>query len=92
MLRSRKILTLVLCLFLAQSFRADDWAPAKVTEVFGENRDYFIRIVPGESIGETFGFKGAKVGKHAHAEVFHVQPDRGYRFDREIELLNPVAR
>lgn len=87
----RKILAPVLCFCLAQYLRADEWAPAKVTEVFSDNRDYFVRIVPGESIGETVGFKGAKLGKHAHAEVFHVQPDRGYRLEREMELLNPVA-
>ena len=87
----RKTLAPVLCLCLAQYLRADDWAPAKVTEVFSDNRDYFVRIVPGESIGETFGFKGAKVCKHAHAQIFHIQLDRGYRLDREIELLNPVA-
>jgi hypothetical protein len=64
---------------------------AKVTEVFSDNRAYFVRVIPGESIGETVGFKGARVGKHARAEVFHVQLDRSYRLDREIELLNPVA-
>jgi hypothetical protein len=42
-------------------------------------------------LGETVGFKGAKVGRHAHAEFFRVQPDRGYRLEREIELLNPIA-
>lgn len=87
----RKILTPVLCLCAVGYLRADDWAPTTVREAFSTNRDYFVRVIPGESIGETVGFKGAKVGKHAHAEVFHVQPDRGYRLDREIELLNPVA-
>lgn len=86
-----KMVAPLLCLFLAQHLPADDWAPAKVTEVFSKNRDYFVRIIPGESIGETWGFKGAKIGKHARAAVFHIQPDRGYRLDREFELLNPVA-
>jgi len=40
---------------------------------------------------ETFGFAGSKLGKHAHAEFFHRQPDRGYRLERDIDLLNPVA-
>lgn len=66
----RETLAPVLCLCLTQHLRADDWAPAKVTEVFSKNRDYFVRVIPGESIGETVGFKGARVGKHAHAEVF----------------------
>lgn len=60
-------------------------------EVFSSNREYFVRVTPGESWGETWGFAGAKVGKHARAEFFRVQSDRGYRLEREIELLNPVA-
>jgi hypothetical protein len=70
---------------------ADDWPAAQVKEIFSQNRDYFVRITPGESLGETWGFKGAKIGKHAHAEFFRVQADRGYRLDREIDLLNPIA-
>jgi hypothetical protein len=91
MLLMRGILAPVLCLCLAQYLRADDWAGAVTREVFSANRSYFVRISPGESLGETVGFAGAKVGKHAVAEFFHVQTDRGYRLEREIELLNPIT-
>jgi hypothetical protein len=46
---------------------------------------------PGESWGETWGFKGAKIGKHAQAVFFHEQPDKSYRLERTVELLNPVG-
>ena len=87
----RKILVPALCLCLAQHLRADDWAAPMTREVFNNNRTYFVRISPGESLGETVGFASAKVGRHAVAEFFHVQTDRGYRLEREIELLNPIA-
>jgi hypothetical protein len=91
MLLARRILAPVLCLCLVQCLCADDWPGAVTREVFSANRSYFVRISPGESLGETVGFAGAKLGKHAVAEFFHVQTDRGYRLDREIELLNPIA-
>jgi hypothetical protein len=78
-------------LLVTVSLPADDWPPANVQEIFSKNREYFVRITPGESIGETWGFAGAKIGKHAHAEFFRVQPDRSYGLDHEIDLLNPVA-
>jgi hypothetical protein len=70
---------------------ADDWPGAQVREVFSRNRLYFVRITPGESWGETWGFAGAKIGKHAEAAFFREQPDKGYRLEQTIELLNPVA-
>jgi hypothetical protein len=76
---------------MSQYLLADDWAAPQVKEVFSKNREYFVRITPGESLGETRGFAGAKIGKHAHAEFFRVQADRGYRLEREIDLLNPIA-
>ena len=60
-------------------------------EIFSADRRYFVRVTPGESWGETWGFKGAKVGKHAEASFFREQPDKGYRLERTIELPNPVA-
>jgi len=59
--------------------------------VFSKNREYFVRITPGESVGETVGFASAKVGKHSTAAFFRAQTDRSYRLEREIELANPVA-
>lgn len=91
-MRMRRILAMTLLgLNVAASLCADDWPGPTVREVFSKNREYFVRITPGESIGETVGFASAKVGKHATAAFFRQQGDRGYRWEREIELANPVA-
>ena len=81
----------IICLAISPSPRADDWPGPVVREVFSKNREYFVRVTPGESVGETIGFGSAKIGKHARAAFFRVQQDRGYRLEREIELTNPVA-
>jgi hypothetical protein len=83
--------TIALCLGLSTHVVADDWPAPQVREVFSANRSYFIRITPGESWGETWGFAGQKVGKHAQAQFFSEQPDKSYRLEGTIDLPNPVA-
>lgn len=80
-----------LCLGLSTILMADEWVTPQIREVFSQDRQYFIRITPGESWGETWGFKGAKIGKHAQAAFFREQPDKGYRLERTIDMPNPVA-
>ena len=70
---------------------ADDWVTPQIREVFSPDRQYFARITPGESWGETWGFKGAKIGRHAQAAFFREQPDKGYRLERTVDMPNPVA-
>ena len=70
---------------------ADDWPEPQVREVFSRNRAYFVRITPGDSWGESWGFAGAKIGKHARAEFFWEQPDKSYRLQTTGDLPNPVA-
>lgn len=83
---------LLTVLLLALPALGDSWAAPRETEVFSPSREYFVRITPGESIGETQGFAGGKMGAHARAEFFQRGGnDRSYRFVREIELLHPVA-
>ena len=71
--------------------RADSWPSPQVKEVFSASRDWFVRVTPGLSIGETVGFAGAAKGKHATAEFYRRAPDRSYQLSREISLANPVA-
>ena len=79
------------CVSLPAWLLADDWPGPQTREVFSQNRHYFVRITPGESWGETWGFTGANIGRHAQAAFFREQSDKGYRLERTIELLNPVA-
>jgi hypothetical protein len=75
----------------APAVHADDWAGPVTKEVFSASREYFVRIVPGESLGDTYGFAGAKKGRYAAAEFYRRAPDRSYRLMQEVRLLNPVA-
>ena len=84
------IIALQLC--LSAHLVADDWPGPLIREVFSPDRQYFVRITPGESWGETYGFKGAKIGKHAEAAFFREQADKGYRLERTIDLPNPLIR
>ncbi len=70
---------------------ADDWPAPQTQEVFSASREHFVRVIPGESVGDTFGFAGEKRGKYAAAEFYHRHQDRSYRLVAEAVLLNPVA-
>jgi len=83
--------TLVILSALAASAQADSWAAPKITEVFCQSREWFVRVTPGTSIGETVGFAGSPKGKHAAAEFYKRADDRSYRLTKEITLQNPVA-
>ena len=41
---------------------ADSWPQPQTKEVFSESREYFVRVIPGESLGDTIGFAGARKG------------------------------
>ena len=76
---------------MTSAVRADDWPRPQTKEVFSASREYFVRMIPGESLGDTFGFAREKKGKYAAAEFYHRHPDRSYRLVAEAVLRNPVA-
>ena len=55
---------------------ADEWTAPVVREVFSESREWFVRVVPGKSIGDTFGSAGAPKGPYARAEFYRRQGSR----------------
>jgi hypothetical protein len=79
-----------LCAFAA-SAQADSWAAPQVKEVFSASRDHFVRVIPGNSIGDTIGFGGSAKGPYASAEFYRRQSDRSYKLTATATLLNPVA-
>src|SRR5437773_11893654 len=87
----RKLIGSMLLIFSAGAFgHADDWPTAKVQNVFSENVQYFVRIIPGTSIGDTYGFSGAPKGPLAYAELYARQPTTSYRLVNEAESNNAV--
>ncbi len=70
---------------------ADDWPGPRTFAVFSESGRFFVRFVPGESIGDTVGFSGAKKGSYAKALLYGLAPDRSYKLLHEVALANPVS-
>src|SRR5262245_36661837 len=53
--------------------QSDDWPYPGVREVFSPSRTYFVRVVPGKSLGDTVGFKGASKGSYAEAQFYRLE-------------------
>jgi hypothetical protein len=86
-----RLILVVFSLLLSRQVQADDWAGARSFQIFSESGKYFVRFVPGESIGDSVGFAGARKGKYASALLYALQADRSYKLLHEITLQNPVA-
>lgn len=87
-----RIAFLVLVIFSA-SFNAaiaDSWKSATVKAVVSENGTTIVRVIPGASIGDTYGFAGAAKGKFASAQWFRFRENR-YEPYQTMQLINPVA-
>ncbi len=68
----------------------DSWVTASVFGVLSPNAEYLIRIVPGNSWGDTYGFSGAKAGEFARAIYYERDGADHYTRSKEITLVNPV--
>jgi hypothetical protein len=82
---------LVLLVFGSAAAWADSWPGPTVFTVFSESGRYFVRFLPGESVGDTVGFASSPRGRHATALLYELQPDRAYRLLHEVTLVNPVS-
>jgi len=89
-MRGARFLLLGLMIF-GNPAQADSWAGPVTKEVFSASREHFVRVIPGESLGDTYGFVGMKKGKYAAAEFYRRAEDRSYRLVAEVNLLNPIA-
>lgn len=70
---------------------ADQWPAPVPQHALSENGQYLARVIPGESLGDTFGFAESKKGAYARGEFYERQPDRSYQLIADVALLNPVA-
>jgi hypothetical protein len=80
---------LLIAALLAPQARGDSWPAPRTREVFSESREYFVRVLPGESLGDTFGFAGERKG-HTPPRSSPRGQDRSYRLVAR-QVLNPVA-
>jgi hypothetical protein len=88
-LRNAALAFLVLA-FAATDAKADDWPGATVKTVVSRNGGMLVRMTPGESIGDTYGFASAPKGKYASAQWFRFRGDR-YEPYQKVQLVNPVS-
>jgi len=88
----RKSAAVLLCVLLfAGGALADDWPAATVQNVFSDNGSYFVRILPGQSVGDAVGFSGAPKGRYANAEFYVRRANRSYELASDTVLENPVS-
>jgi hypothetical protein len=85
------LVLLALVVGCAREAAADSWPGPRVFAVFSESGRYFARFVPGDSIGDTAGFAGARRGRYATALLYALQADRSYKLLHEVALSNPVS-
>jgi hypothetical protein len=81
----------VVLLLSAQGSIADDWPGPRAMTVFSADGARFVRVTPGQSLGDSVGFAGAKRGAYARAAFYERQGDRSYRLTADVALLNPIA-
>ena len=86
----RVVALLIFGLFLGAPAQADSWPPAKVLARASANGQFVVRVIPGESTGDVFGFVGMPKGAYARAE-WHRFNGTSYERTRAVDLLNPIA-
>jgi hypothetical protein len=87
----RIVLWLLVVFFTAiNAAIADSWPSATVKAVVSENGQTVVRVIPGGSIGDTYGFAGSPKGKFASAQWFRFRETR-YELYQTQQLVNPVA-
>jgi hypothetical protein len=91
MMLSARLLFFFLIVIFPLNVFADSWMGPVTSEEFSESREFFVRVTPGESIGDTFGFAGAKKGAFAKAELYRRGKEKSYELESQWDLVNPVA-
>lgn len=69
---------------------ADSSPPAKMQARASVNGEFVVRIAPGSSMGDVYGFGGSPKGPFARAEWHHFN-GISYEKVREVATLNPFA-
>ncbi len=86
----RNAIVLFAALSSAVAF-ADSWPAAKPAGKSSPSGNLVVRVVPGMSVGDVYGFAGEPKGKYATAIYYRLSPGGEYVRYQEVSLLNPVA-
>jgi hypothetical protein len=80
----------ITCVMLAPSVHADSWPTARIQARASENGQFVVRVVPGKSMGDVYGYGGRPTGPFATAE-WHRFDGASYRKIHTTFLLSPIA-
>ncbi len=86
----RLSLIFVFGLFLCGAVYADSWPAAKFQARASSNGEFVVRVTPGGSMGDVYGYGGMPKGAFAKAEWYRFN-GKSYEKVREANLLNPIA-
>ena len=87
-----RIVVAVLFLAATSAAIADSWPSAQPIAAVSDNAKWLVRVVPGESIGDVYGFAGSPTGPYAEAILFQYDEDLGtYEEVTRYRTQNPVA-
>lgn len=81
----------VLLFLCAMSAEADSWVSPEEAGIASPDGRVIVRIIPGDSLGEVYGFAGAEKGQHARALYYRLSNADDYTKYQETTLLNPIA-
>ena len=70
---------------------ADSWPAAKVAGAASPTGQVVVRVLPGTSLGDVYGFDGERKGESASAIFYRLGATDVYAQYQKISLLNPVA-
>ena len=71
---------------------ADSWASAQPIAAVSDDTNWLVRVVPGESIGDVYGFAGEPTGPYAEATLFQYdEVMKDYSEIRKFRTQNPVS-
>ena len=84
-------LVTILALQMSSVF-ADSWLSPQPIAAVSENAVWLVRVEPGVSIGDVYGFAGQPVGEYAEATLFKYDEDgQSYAEVETYRTRNPVA-
>lgn len=87
-MRAIRLTMIALVLTCPVTGRTDDWPQPVASSVFSRSGEYFVRVLPGDSVG---GLPAPLGRRPARALVYSLQADRSYRLLDDVALPNPVA-
>ncbi len=71
---------------------ADSWVPAHSIAAVSENAEWLVRVEPGDSMGDVYGFAGTPKGNYAAATLFKYDNDlETYAEVKIFRTRNPIA-